>query len=208
MNEKVAKSSLYPSLGLGGSLGTAWTNQGQRIANITQIPDVEVTDVTIDGNPAVLEVPTVMVDAELENTPYVDQLDNNLGYGFGFSLNVPIYNNYTRKNNLAQARISKEQTELDNLSLKQTIRNNVLRAMADAKGAQKRYVAAEKSLEASRISYENAQRRLELGGGNNFDFLVAGDNYRIAENNFLQAKYDFVFKLKVLDYWLGNPIVF
>ena len=207
LGEKIARSNYLPSLTLGGSVGTNYSSEAKDIT--TTVTDVvEDVPVTINGIPATLGFPSQEITIDLDNTPYWDQFENNIGYGVSLNLSIPIYNNNSVKNNVANAQIFTEQTKINNERIKQNLRTSILSSMTDAKGARKAFVASEKAQEAAQISFENTQKQLEYGTGNNFDFLAAQNNLSTAETNVLRAQYDFIFKLKVLNYYMGLPLEF
>ena len=104
--------------------------------------------------------------------------------------------------NRIQYQISQLQYEQEKNQLKQTI----YQAHADAKASYNSYLAAEKSVEASRESFNYAKERYELGAINQFDYETAKNSLAVAQSEMLRAKYDYIFKLKVLEFYLTNEI--
>lgn len=104
------------------------------------------------------------------NSDFFDQVNDNLGYGFGFNIRVPIFNRFQTKNRVSQAAINKNifetRLESEKLNLKQTIEQSFL----DARTALKSYEAAKISLEAQQESFKNAQQRYNFGAMTQFDF--------------------------------------
>ena len=90
---------------------------------------------------------------------------------------------------------------------KLTLESNVQRAFTDAQAALKAYVAAQKSLEAQQLSFSNSQERYNLGNMNSFDLEQSRIRLINAQSSLINAKYDFVFKTKVLDFFIGKTIV-
>ena len=135
------------------------------------------------------------------------QLDGNLGYGFGFNVNIPIFNRLQTKNRVAKSILNKEQSEfaLENqkLQLQQTIQQSFL----DAKAAVRTYEAAEISLEAQKEAFKNAQVSYDYGSMTQFDFDQVRNRLVNAEGAMIRAKYDYVFKTKVLKFYFGESIV-
>lgn len=135
------------------------------------------------------------------------QLNENLGYGFGFNLNVPIFNRFQTKNRLAQSLINKEisETRLENqkLILEQTIEQ----AFLDVRSALKAYEAAKISLEAQNEAFKNAQERYNYGAMTLFDFDLVRTRLVNAEGAMIRSKYDYVFKTKVLQFYSGELIL-
>ena len=143
----------------------------------------------------------------IDNTPFSTQLEDNLGYGLGFNVNIPIFNRFQTKNRVAQSVINKEisETRLENekLNLKQTIEQ----AFLDVKTALKTFEAAKISLEAQNESFKNAQERYNFGAITLFDFDLVRTRLVNAQAAMIRAKYDYVFKTKVLQFYSGDLIL-
>ena len=139
--------------------------------------------------------------------PYFTQLDDNLGYGINFNVNIPIFNRNQTKSNVNRQKINYEISKfgLDNqkLQLEQTIQ----KAFHDAKAAAKTYESAEKSLIAQEEAIKNAQESYNFGAMTQFDFDQVRNRFVNAEGAMIRAKYDFIFKTKVLEFYYGETIL-
>ena len=139
--------------------------------------------------------------------PYFSQLDDNLGYGLSFNVNIPIFNRNQTKSNvnrqLINFEISKFALENQKLQLQQTIQ----KAFYDAKAAVKTYESAGKSLIAQKEAFKNAQESYNLGAMTQFDFDQVRNRFVNAEGAIIRAKYDYVFKTKVLKFYFGETIL-
>ena len=137
---------------------------------------------------------------------FFDQIDRNKGYAFGLSLNIPILNGFSASNNVRRAKINYEQQkyqlEQEELNLERTIHQ----VYADAVGALKLYDATKRSLEAREVSFEYAQERFDVGVLNSFDFSQIKNRLVQANSDFLTAKYDFIFRVKLLEFYYGIPV--
>ncbi len=131
-------------------------------------------------------------------------LKDNLGYGLGLSLNVPIFNRFQTKNNVAKSKINKEisQTRLENEKIQ--LRQTIEQAFLDSKAAAKTYEAAQISLAAQKEAFKNAQERYNFGAMTLFDFDQVRNRLVNAEGALIRAKYDYVFKTKVLQFYYGD----
>ncbi|MDD7913611.1 TolC family protein [Polaribacter ponticola] len=138
---------------------------------------------------------------------FFDQLDGNLGYGLGFSVNVPIFNGFKTDANVTRSKINKEisetRLESEKLSLKQTIEQSFL----DVKSALKTFEAARISLEAQKEAFKNAQERYNYGAMTLFDFDQVRTRLVNAEAALIRSKYDYVFKTKVLQFYAGDLVL-
>ncbi len=202
LGEKIAKSSLYPSVSLGGTLQTNYSNQGRKLDGFNVGSKDE--SVLIDGMPSVITTPTV--SAILADNPYINQIDENISYGFGLGVNIPIYNNYQVKAGMERARLNTMSSALNVQRQKNTLKTNVQQALADAQAASKSYQAAKKSRDAQLAAYNNATKQYDLGAINSFDFVNSRALLDNSEISLIIAKYDYLFKAKVVDFYMGRPI--
>jgi outer membrane protein len=138
---------------------------------------------------------------------FSDQLDQNLGKSVGLSLNVPIFNRYQFRTNVNKSKINYLRTEYllegERLRLRETIQT----AYTDAKAASKSYEASKISVDAQTKAFNYADERYKAGAINSFDFNQTKNNLLNAQSQLIRSKYDFVFKLKVLEFYSGVPIV-
>lgn len=204
LNVDIAKSTMMPTLSLGGNIGSNWSDLAQEstgfiVQRIPQ-PGVFVNNIPVDIE-FEQQVPT-----GFRTIPYITQIDNNLGYGVGATLSVPIFNNYGGRAAVEKAKIGVINSNITTDLTKQTLKTNVQNAMASARAARKTLDAAEASLEAARIALQNADILSELGSINNFEYLSARNRFDTAALNLLIAKYDYIFKVKVVEYYMGRGI--
>jgi len=141
------------------------------------------------------------------NDYFFKQLNDNLGYSIGVSLNVPIFNRFQTKNRVSQSEINKEisetRLESEKLNLKQTIEQSFL----DVKTALKTFEASKISLEAQKEAFKNAQESYNFGAMTQFDFDQIRARLVNAEAALIRSKYDYVFKTKVLQFYAGDLIL-
>ncbi len=200
----ISQSALIPSLGIGGSLNSNYSSSRQIITGTeTQTSEFPVT---INGEPATLGLPQEVPIREKQD--FLSQLEDNLSYGFGASLNIPIYDNYVRKANVQRARLSVIQQELILEETKQNLKQEVQQAVTDVRAAQKAFEAARKAAASATRAYRDAQKQFDIGATDSYALTQAQNNRQSAERNALIAKYDLALKLKVLDYYRGKPLTF
>lgn len=138
--------------------------------------------------------------------PIIDQFNDNKGHNFGLSLNVPILNGFTVRNNVQRSKVELERSKITLQQKELDLERNVYTAFTDAKGAQKSYEAAISAANAREQSLEYAKERYEVGLINIFDLNQAQTLSVNAQSEVLRAKYDFIFKVKILEFYFGIPI--
>lgn len=141
-----------------------------------------------------------------EGFSFTEQLNSNFGQSIGLNLNIPIYNNHTTRVNIERARVNMNNTALTNQLNKQQLKADVQQAIANAKAARESYEASQRSVEAAQAAYDNAQKRFDLGVINTLEFTTASNNLDRANLSLIQAKYQYFFNLKVVDFYLGREI--
>ena len=135
------------------------------------------------------------------------QFENNLGHSLGLSLNIPIFSRFQNKTSVAKSEIQEEVAQLNLEQTKLTLQSNIERAFTDARAALKTYLATQKSLVSQKLAFDNAQERYNIGVMNSFDLDQARNRFVNAEASLINAKYDFVFKTKVLDFYAGKSLL-
>lgn len=185
----IAKSDYFPTLSFGANMFTTYQHQ-QGQDDVRPIIDP-------DNPPNIIFVPN----------GFGRQVKDNLGYNFGFNLNIPIFNRMQTKASVNRAKINNERIAFALEQEKQDLRTTIEQANADAKAALNQYEASKLSLEAQKESFKNAQQSYELGVMNAFEFEQVRNRLINAESNLINAKYNFVFRTKVLDFYLGKPLV-
>ncbi|WP_372793701.1 TolC family protein [Lutibacter sp.] len=141
------------------------------------------------------------------HVPFLTQLDNLLGYGVSFNVNIPIFNRGQTKSNVNRQKINYEISKFSLENQKLQLQQTIQKAYYDAKAASKTYESAEKSLIAQNEAFKNAQDSYNLGAMTQFDFDQVRSRFVNAEGAIIRAKYDYVFKTKVLKFYFGESIL-
>ncbi len=136
---------------------------------------------------------------------FVEQLYLNDGIGYGLQLNVPIFNGFAARSNVKRNKVNLKNTEYQLEQAELDLESNVYQAYVDANGALKAYEAATVALESQELAYQYAKDRYDVGLTNAFDFSQSKlrfDNAKIEVN---RSKFEYIFKLKVLELYFGVP---
>ncbi|MBN9285157.1 MULTISPECIES: TolC family protein [unclassified Flavobacterium] len=138
--------------------------------------------------------------------PVLDQFSDNKGQNFGFSLNVPILNGLSVRNNVERSKVALERSKINLEQQELDLERTVYTAYTDTKGSLKSYEAALSTLEARQESFNYAKERYEVGLMNVFDFTQAQTLFVNAQSEVLRTKYDYIFRTKILEFYFGMPI--
>lgn len=137
---------------------------------------------------------------------FFDQINDQKSHRFNLNITIPIFSGFQNKTAVVQSKIREENASLNLEQARLGLESTIQRAFTDAKAAFRTFQAAKKSLEAQELAFNNSQERYNIGGLNTFDLEQARIRLINAQNSLTNAKYDFVFKTKVLDFFLGKPI--
>lgn len=205
----VARGNYWPRLSFGASLFTAYSSQRS-----TFIPtgDTVLRPVGFGLIPGTQQpdpgqvVYSFQPGFEQKPTNFTNQIKDNFGKQIGFTLTVPILNGLQTRTQVTRAKIQAQQAQLNADQSRLTLRQNIEQAVADAEAARRRYQATTRQLEALSRSLQNADIRFANGLLNGTDYNQIKNNQARALNDRLQAKYDYIFKRKVLDLYMGRPL--
>lgn len=198
---------LFPQLALSVQAGTNYStlNKDYNVTGteINPLPGTYAYDSNTNGAYQVYQASPVFTTNTL---PLGKQLDNNFRQTVSLGLNIPLFNGWQAQTAAKQAKINMltQQLSLDQAELK--LRQDVYKAHNDAQNALQKYYAAARAADAAKRAHEFAQKRNELGLTNTVEYLVIQNNWYRAEANMASAKYDLIFKLKVIDFYLGREL--
>jgi outer membrane protein len=137
---------------------------------------------------------------------FLSQLDDNKGHSFNLNVGIPIFSGFRNKTSVAKSKIQEENSQLNLDQAKLNLESNIQRAYTDAQAAFKAFEAAKKSLESQSLAFKNSKDRYDFGSMTAFDLEQARVQLINAESSLINAKYDFVFKTKVLDFYMGKSL--
>ncbi len=202
----VAWGGLSPRLTFSASYGTGYSGASQRVLGAPTFqgygPDGSITST----GDTVLS--PMFSSGTFEKIPFADQYSDNVNKSFGFYLTVPIFNRLQTKSAIDRARIQKLNADLTVESTKLQVQKNVQQAYADASAGLKKYNASLKAIDAMQESFKYTEQKFNVGLLNTNDYNDAKNKLIKAQSDLLQAKYEYVFKTKVLDFYQGKPLKF
>jgi outer membrane protein len=138
--------------------------------------------------------------------PFSDQINDNITYGIGFSLNIPILNGWQVNKNIANSRLAVENSQYALEASKKQLYKNIQQAYTDASAALKKYSASMKAVVSSEESFRYTEQKFNVGMVTPVDYNAAKTQLLNAQSDMSQAKYEFIFKTKVLDFYKGIPL--
>jgi outer membrane protein len=138
--------------------------------------------------------------------PFFDQFSNNKGHNFGVQLNIPILNGFSAKNNLDRNKIALDRSKINEKQAVLDLERNVYTAITNAKSALNAYEAATAAFEARKEAFNYAKEKFAVGMMNSFDYTQSQTLFTNAQSEVLRTKYDYIFKVKIVEFYFGIPI--
>lgn len=143
-----------------------------------------------------------------EERPFHQQIDDNFSKFVGLSLSIPIFNNFQTRIAVKKAKISYENALLGERQAENNLAKVIHQAVVDLRAAEKSYYSNEQAYDASKQAFEVIKQRYEVGLANSIELNTSQTNMNKAEFDLIQAKYNLIFRGKVIDFYLGKPITF
>ena len=202
----VAKGNYLPLLSLNAGLTSLYSNFGQQRATptgtTTQIPQM----VTINGITTTIFIE--QPNFSYQNFNFPEQLKNNLNRSLGFSLQIPIFNRFQVRNRVQLATLTKQNSELVADNTRLLLRQNIENAYANLVASGNRYRATLAQVQAFEAAFGASESRFDAGAINSVEYNIAKTNLDRARASLVQAKYDYVFRTKILDFYQNKPLTF
>ncbi|MBP6181469.1 TolC family protein [Flavobacterium sp.] len=139
--------------------------------------------------------------------PFFTQFNNNKGQSFGAQLSIPIFNGFSTRNNIERSKVSLEKSKIALEQQDLDLQRNVYTAFTDAKGALNAHESSIVALESRQEAYNYAKEKYAVGLMNSFDFNQSQTLLTNAQSEVLRTKYDYIFKIKILEFYFGIPII-
>ncbi|TCC88166.1 TolC family protein [Pedobacter frigiditerrae] len=192
--------NLFPDIKLAG-LNTAAAKIGVKVAEGNLYP-------SLSFNGSYRTSYFYNFNSTLPNDAFQTQLKNNISKGVGLNLSIPIFNGLQAKSGVKRARINLMQTETQEQLAKNNLNKIIYQAVADLKAAESRFQSTGNAFTAQKDAFYVIEQRYAVGLVNSLDYSTAQTNRNKAEIDYIQAKYDLIFRAKVIDYYLGKQIIF
>jgi outer membrane protein len=218
---EIARGGYYPSLSLSAGIFSqyssiapdqiprAGTDNIVRViptGDFLQVPDGLIPDIP-DGT----RIPVLterQIPQEFTENTYLNQLDFNLRRFISLDMSIPIFNNWRVRSNVANARINLESARLEVLDQRNQLRQTIEQVYLDARSAAKSYVANARQVASLQEAFRNTETRYQLGAIDAVDYNQARNELNQAQSDLVRARYNYIFNLKVLDFYQGRPLDF
>jgi outer membrane protein len=181
-------------------------------------PGVKASELKLKGSKEELKVakggyyPTVSLSANYGDSYFnpgktlSSQLKDNSGLSVGIGVSIPIFNKYDTRNSVRSAEIAIKNAELDVENAKKTLYKEIQQAWFNATNALEKFNASKEAVTQSEIASKFAEEKFNSGKASAYEYYEARMKLVSATSNLLQAKYNYVFTVKILDFYKGEEL--
>ena len=143
----------------------------------------------------------------LETYSYIDQLKDNQYRQLSIGLSIPIFNRRQVESSVSKSRIALQDAEYNLEQTRKNLYKDIQQAYSDAIAALEKFRSSTQAVASNKESFNYTQQKFEVGLVNSVDYNIAKNELLKANSNLLQAKYEYIFKIKILDFYMGRKIV-
>lgn len=186
-NISIAKSGYYPSISLSANIGSGYSNQNYNFGK--------------DPNDMTKLIRT-------NRKSFGDQYEENLSKSWGLNLSIPIFTKFQNRTTVRNAKLQLEDVRLQQQVEKNRLYKELQQAYTNALAAVKKYEAQRKALTSLEETFRYVEEKYQLGMLSNFDYNESLNNLTASKSNMLQAKYEYIFRTKILEFYSGIPLQF
>ncbi len=205
----VSKGAMYPTLSVSGSVNTNYSDAFQDISVVSATPTGNLQPTALqlqDGTPIFEQEFDLQLASE--TVPLSTQYDNNLNTRLSLNLNVPIFNNFRTRANIQRSKITLQQAEINETEQRNILYQTIESSYRNAVAAAKTYDASLKQVTSLEETYRAVENQYNNGAANFTDYQVANNNLFQARTDLSRAKFDYIFRKKILEFYQGKPLTF
>jgi outer membrane protein len=202
---KAAKAQMYPTFSMFGSLGSAFNSKAEQIVSVTPINPV-IGTVTVNSTTYNVFPIQPVQQTNFGKMAYFEQINQNFRQSIGIGVSIPILNGGSLRSGWLRSKLTLSQVELTKEQNSQTLKQDIYKAYNDATAALEKFSANKKAVEASQKAYDFAKKRFDLGLLSTYDLLNTQNTLLQAKTNLLYAQYDYLFKIKLLEFYKGQGL--
>lgn len=183
-NLKISRGERSPHISMNNSFSTGYSNIREKILGIDPVTSLPITD----------------------KYPFAEQVNDNINWGIGFTMNIPILNGWQVNKNISNSKLSIQSSRYTLEGTKKQLYKTIQQAYTDAVAALKKYNASMKAVTYSEESFRYTEQKFNVGMVTPVDYNAGKTQLLNAQSDMSQAKYEYIFKTKVLDFYKGIPL--
>jgi len=200
---QAARGAMFPSLSAFGSLGSGYNNQAQTITGFTQT--VSPNPIAI-GTVDVAGTQPISTSANSTKTTFTNQLSDNFRQSLGFNISVPLFNGGNLRTNYQRSQLNTTTLQLQKTQDDQKLKQDIYQAYNAAMVAFEKFNASKKTVAINEITYNYAAKRFDVGMLSTFELITTQNNVLRAKLEYTINHFDYVFKMKVLEFYKGQGL--
>jgi len=199
---EIARGNRSPQLTFSANYNTGYSDLREKVVTVNDNVSIPIGETA--GGEAVYSYPTSV--PVYGKYPFFEQMNDNRSAGVGLGLSIPIFNGWQVNTSIANAKISLENSQLELENQKNILYATIQQAYADAIAALKKFTATQQALISMEESFLYTEKKFEVGLVNTVDYNASKNQLTTTQSDLLQAKYDFIFKTRILNFYKGEPI--
>ncbi len=212
LGTKISKSAYMPRLSFSGAFRTNYSGAANQPRVFYEGITVRDTPIGyLQSDPSQIVVSPIEYRTKVGEDPdftVIEQFDENLSKSLSVNLSIPVFNKWRTRSDVQRSIITRQRAEIMAQEVRNNLRQTIETAYNNFVAASKSYYASERQVRALEEAHRVIQEQYNLGAVNYVDYQVAANDLYMARSDQSRAKYDFIFKRKVLDFYLGKPISF
>ncbi|WP_161596837.1 TolC family protein [Chitinophaga vietnamensis] len=205
-NFKSVRAQLYPSFSLAAGVTTNYSNASTLPIYGTPYFRVDTIGRVVNNNYKVVDTSYHVDRIGDKLIPFGDQLSNTTQQYIQLTMRVPLFNGWQARTNAAKAKLNVQNMELTREADRQKLRQDIYTAHANAVAAMQKFIASSKGVDAAQKAYDFATKRFNIGLMNTIDYITTQSKLFTAQINKVSAQYDYIFKMKLLEFYRDQKI--
>lgn len=198
----ISRGLRSPRITLSGSIGSGYSDARTRIVSVDSLGMTPSIYQLTNGENILMPI----LDYTSEITPFNQQLKDNLSNSLSFSISIPIFNGWTTNSSIANSKIWVMSARNTLQKTKNALRKQTEQVRADVLAAEKQYQYAKRNKDAFKEVFNHNEKKFNEGMINIYDYNESKNKFMKAQSDLIKSKYDYLFKIKILDFYMGNPL--
>ncbi|MDF2430744.1 MAG: outer membrane protein [Mucilaginibacter sp.] len=204
---RIARGNYYPTVSLFGGVGSNYSSLVKnKLVGQTDAYN-HLLGVTNTSKDQVFSAAKFSDPIYTNNYPFFNQFGDNFNQSVGVSVQIPIFNRFLARTSVRKAKLNYEYAQLSTALAKNTLSKTIIQAVLDLQAAEKSYQSSLQTFNSNKEALNITKQRYDAGLVNTLNYNTALTNYNKSQNDMIAAQYQVIFRSKVIDYYVGNPLV-
>ncbi len=201
-NVLASRAQLYPTISGNYSLSSTYNNKALEVTSSSQFI-APIGKVNVGGTDYNVFSNTPFTSYTYGNTPYTSQLNQNFQQAVGINIAVPIFNNGQRRIAYEQSKLNLQSYQIARDQSNQKLKLDIYTAYTNATNAMQKFTASQKQVDAAQKAYDFSKKRYDVGLLSTLDLITNQNKLLSAKTQQLSNQFDYVFRMKLLEFYKG-----